>query len=63
MEQAMDDIYRQHSRGYRHDSRAQWQVLDGDLSGWPCGKKAAFARHPAILPAASASGVATNWAA
>jgi len=42
-EQALDEIYRQHSRGYRHDSRADWQVLDVDLSGWPCGKKAAFA--------------------
>src|SRR5436305_2243375 len=43
MEQALDEIYRQHSRGYRHDYRADWQVLDVDLSGWPCGKKAAFA--------------------
>lgn len=43
MEQAMDEIYRQHSRGYRHDYRAAWQMLDVDLSGWPCGKKAAFA--------------------
>ncbi len=43
MEQAMDDIYRQHSRGYRHNYAADWQVLDVDMSGWLCGKQAAFA--------------------
>lgn len=43
MEQAMDTIYRQHSQGYRHDYRASLQVLDVDMSGMPCGPKAAFA--------------------
>ena len=43
MEQAMDVIYRQHSQGYRHDYRSSLQVLDVDMSGLPCGKKAAFA--------------------
>ena len=43
MEHAVDCIYRQHSQGYQHDYRAAWQVLDVDMSGWPCGKKAAFA--------------------
>jgi hypothetical protein len=43
MEQAMDELYRQHSRGYRHDYAADWQVLDVDLSGWLCGKGAALA--------------------
>src|SRR5258708_22788887 len=43
MEQAMDMIYRQHSQGYRHDYRASLQLLDVDMSGMPCGKKAAFA--------------------
>lgn len=43
MEQAMDAIYRRHSQGYRHDYRAGLQVLDIDMSGMPCGKKAAFA--------------------
>jgi len=43
MEQAMDVIYRRHSQGYRHDDRASLQVLDVDMSGIPCGKKAAFA--------------------
>jgi hypothetical protein len=43
MEQAMDVIYRRHSQGYRHDYRASWLVLDVDMSGLPCGKKAAFA--------------------
>ena len=42
MEQALQTIYRQHSRGYAHDYKATWQILDADLTGMPCGKKAAF---------------------
>src|SRR5215211_3076189 len=43
MEQALQTIYRQHSKGYAHDYQAAWQILDADLTGMPCGKKAAFA--------------------
>ena len=43
MEQAMKSIYRQHSQGYRHDYATQYQILDVDMSGMPCGKKAALA--------------------
>jgi hypothetical protein len=43
MEQALMTIYRQHSPAYRHDYHAAWQVEDVDLSGLPCGPKAAFA--------------------
>jgi Transposase DDE domain group 1 len=43
MEQALQTIYRQHSQGYAHDYMAAWQILDVDLTGMPCGKKAAFA--------------------
>jgi hypothetical protein len=43
MEAAVDAIYRTHSHGYRHDYRANWQLLDVDFTGLPCGKKAAFA--------------------
>jgi len=44
MEQAMQEIYRQHSQGYRHDyAHSLPQVLDIDMTGMPCGKKAAFA--------------------
>ena len=43
MEQAMDLIYRQHSQGYQHDYQADYQLLDVDMSGLPCGPKAAFA--------------------
>src|SRR6266487_2142531 len=43
MEQAMDAIYCRHSQGYRHDYRAGLQLLDVDMSGLPCGPKAAFA--------------------
>jgi hypothetical protein len=40
---ALTRIYRTHSQGYRHDYHSQRQVLDVDLSGMPCGKKAALA--------------------
>ena len=43
MQQALDLIYRQHSRGYQHDYEADFQLLDVDMSGLPCGPKAAFA--------------------
>ena len=43
MEQAMDEIYRQHSQGYRHNYQQAYQILDVDLTGLPCGKKAALA--------------------
>src|SRR5436190_1494550 len=43
MEQAVQSIYRRHSQGYRHDYEADWQILDVDMSGLPCGKKAALA--------------------
>jgi hypothetical protein len=43
MEQAMNSIYRQHSQGYQHDYQVSFQVLDVDMSGLPCGPKAAFA--------------------
>lgn len=40
---ALTTIYRTHSQGYRHDYQTQRQLLDIDLSGMPCGKKAALA--------------------
>lgn len=40
---ALTTIYRAHSQGYRHDYPAHYQLLDVDLSGMPCGKKAALA--------------------
>ncbi len=43
MQQALDTIYRQHSQGYQHDYAHDWQLLDVDMSGLPCGPKAAFA--------------------
>jgi hypothetical protein len=36
----MNVIFQQHSRAYRHDYRAQWQLLDIDLTGLPCSKNA-----------------------
>jgi hypothetical protein len=43
MEHALDSIYRQHGQGYRHAYDQHWQILDVDISGLPCGPKAAFA--------------------
>jgi hypothetical protein len=42
-EQATEEIYQQHSAGYRHDYQQGLQLLDVDMTGQPCGKKAAFA--------------------
>jgi hypothetical protein len=43
IQQATADIYQQHSAGYRHDYQQGLQLLDVDMTGQPCGKKAAFA--------------------
>lgn len=43
MEAATDTVYRRNSRGHRHDYASQLQLLDADVSGTPCGKKAEFA--------------------
>lgn len=40
MQQALTAIFREHSRAYRHDYAAKWQILDIDLSGRVCGKSA-----------------------
>lgn len=45
MEQALDTIFRQHAQAYQHAYRRTWQVLDVDMSGMPCGPKAALACH------------------
>jgi hypothetical protein len=43
MQRALTALYRRHGQGYRHDYTQSWQVLDADMSGLPCGKKAEFA--------------------
>src|SRR4051794_8802533 len=43
LEAALAAIYRRHGQGCRHDYARAWQILDVDLSGLPCGKKAALA--------------------
>lgn len=43
MEAALDEIFRRHSRAYRHDYHRGWQLLDVDMSSMPSGPKAAFA--------------------
>lgn len=44
MQQALTTIYRQHSRGYRHDYSRRLQVLDIDLTDMPCGRTAALSQ-------------------
>lgn len=43
MEQALTAIFRRHSQAARHAYTQQVQVLDIDITGLPCGPKAAFA--------------------
>jgi hypothetical protein len=40
MQQAVNTILRKHSRAMRHDYQQHWQILDLDLSGRVCGKRA-----------------------
>ena len=60
MEQAIDDLFRHHSQAAQHDYQASWQILDVDLSGWLCGKKAAFATK-GYFADAPATDEAVNW--
>jgi hypothetical protein len=43
LEAAWNTIYRQHGQAYRHTYAQDWHVLDVDMSGMPCGPKAALA--------------------
>ena len=43
MHQAIQDIFRTYSHAYKHDYQKEWQLLDVDMTGAPCGKKAALA--------------------
>jgi hypothetical protein len=43
MQQAVEQIYRRQSQGYRHDYQQRMQLLDIDTTGRPCGRKATFA--------------------
>ena len=43
MQVALDQIYRQDSQGYSHEYQKSWQLVDVDMTGRPCGKKAMFA--------------------
>jgi hypothetical protein len=40
---ALNRIYRRHSAGYRHQYEHTYQILAVDLTGLPCGRKAACA--------------------
>jgi hypothetical protein len=60
LQHALDEIYRQHSQSVQQDYQANFHLLDVDMSGLPCGPKAAFARHRllcrALAPPRAASG-------
>ncbi len=43
MHRAMEQIFRHQSQSYRHDYQREWQLLEVDMSGRPCGRKAALA--------------------
>ena len=43
MQQAIDEIFRQHSHAYGHAYQGSYHILDVDMSGMPCGPKAAMA--------------------
>ncbi len=43
MEHALTAIFRQHSQASRHDYAQHIQIVDIDITGLPCGPKAAFA--------------------
>src|SRR5712691_6352234 len=43
MQRSLDEIYRSHSQGFRHDYQASLQLLDVDMGCLPWGPKAAFA--------------------
>jgi hypothetical protein len=43
MHRAMEQIFRRQSQSYRHDYQQEWQLLEVDMSGRPCGRKAALA--------------------
>jgi hypothetical protein len=43
MQRAVEVIFRSHSQSYRHDYQLNWQILEADMTGKPCGKKAQLA--------------------
>ena len=43
MEEAVDTIFRAHSQTYRHNYKASLLLLDIDLTGMPCGRRAELA--------------------
>lgn len=40
MQQAVEIIFRRHGHAFRHNYRRQWQLLDIDMTGLPCSKRA-----------------------
>jgi Transposase DDE domain group 1 len=40
MQQAVGLIFRRHGRAFHHNYRKQWQLLDIDMTGMPCSKRA-----------------------
>src|SRR6266699_6221732 len=60
LQQALDEIYRQHGQSVQHDYQASFLLLDVDMSGLPCGPKAVFARAWILCRAVSPPGTASG---
>ena len=60
MESAVDEIYQQHSAGYRHDYDHQLQILDTDMSGQPCGAQSRLC-HQGLLCRETQSSRSSAW--
>lgn len=69
MQEALDQIFRQHSRAYGHDYGGTYHILDVDMSGMPCGPKAALATKgyfakcdlTMVLPSGLNHNLSSDW--
>jgi hypothetical protein len=62
MQAAVAELFRVHSAAYRHDYEAELQVLDADLSGLACGKRAEQARKGYFSQERARYGRPLGWA-
>ena len=61
LQQALDEIYQQHSQSIHHNYQANWLLLDVDMSGMPCGWHPRLLPRRATLPDNTTAG-GDNWA-
>ena len=58
LQQALNELFQQHSATYQDDDKQSLLLLDADLTGMPCGKRAERARPGYFHHEASRAG---NW--